>query len=216
MNFSVSTEYNFITIRLIPYFWCTHVNTSSLTFLFSSIQSTIYGNSKVREVVSFTEYKFCTIWHIPYFWCTHIHTSSLTFIVLPFYCTIIGDNKARTIVCLNWMKFFYDLTHYIFFMRSHSYFTTHIHCLFNSTDNLQEQRGKISCLFQLNTMFLRLDSLHIFDALAFILHHSLKLFHNYYFPNFSSQFWIHKDILKQGLETEKKSVLVSVIFYAVN
>ena len=59
--------------------------------------------------------------------------------------------------------------------------------------------------FSLNTISVRFDPLHIFDAITFILHHSLKLFLNIFFLIFYSQFGIHKSILKQRLEKGKKT-----------
>ena len=40
-------------IRLIKYFWCTHLHTLSLSFIVSFIQSNIVSNSKVRADVCF-------------------------------------------------------------------------------------------------------------------------------------------------------------------
>ena len=55
-----------------------------------------------------------------------------------------------------------------------------IHCFAESVDHIQKQRGAIILLFWLNTIFVWVDSFHIFDALKFILHHS-HIFFNFRF-----------------------------------
>ena len=41
-------ECNFSMIRLIKYFWCTHLHTVSLSLIVSSVQSNIVNNRKAR------------------------------------------------------------------------------------------------------------------------------------------------------------------------
>ena len=67
-------------IQLISYFWCTNLHTSSLSFITSSIQSNISGNSKLIAVF-FYWMKFVYDSTHSYFRCNHIHTSSLTSII---------------------------------------------------------------------------------------------------------------------------------------
>ena len=40
-------------IQLIPYFWCTHLHNSSISFIVLSIQSNIVGDNKIIPIVFF-------------------------------------------------------------------------------------------------------------------------------------------------------------------
>ena len=67
-------------IQLVPYFLCTHLHTSSLSFIVSSIQSNVVGEIKVSAVFCFdliqcfydsTHYIF--LMHPYSYFITHIH-----------------------------------------------------------------------------------------------------------------------------------------------
>ena len=79
MHLFVTSQYNFHTIQLVPYFWCTHIHTSSLNF-FLLIQSTIIRNSEVRVVVCFDRIKqlydhshFILLVHSHSYYINYIH-----------------------------------------------------------------------------------------------------------------------------------------------
>ena len=46
-----TNEYSVCMIRIVTYLWCTHLWTSSLSFIVTLLQSNILSNSKVRAVV---------------------------------------------------------------------------------------------------------------------------------------------------------------------
>ena len=100
---------------------------------------------------------------------------ALTFIVSSIQFTIIGKRKVRA-VSLFWLnKCLYGSTHFIFLKHLHSYFINNIYCFVGAIESFREQRGKRIFLFLLNTMLVWFNTIHIFDALTSVLHHSHSL-----------------------------------------
>ena len=120
-------KFNVRTIRLSKYFWCTHLHTSSLSFIDLLIQSNIVSNSKVISVVVFSLNAIFVRFNSLYIF------ESLTFILhhslssfFQFNEKTISNSKVRWFFLS--IKFSYDLTHYIFLIRWPSYFITLIRC----------------------------------------------------------------------------------------
>ena len=91
-----------------------------------------------------------------------------------------------------------------------------IYCFVDSIDHNREQRGKSSRLFWMNTIFLRFNSFHIFDALIFILQETPTLFSYYFTPDFSIQFGNHKIYIETKVrDRQQKTVLEFVLFWVV-
>ena len=71
-------------IRLIPYFWCTHLHTSSFLFVVSFIQLNVVGNSEVISVVCFDLIQF-----------TQYFTHSIVLMHSPSQCNLVQSSIAR-------------------------------------------------------------------------------------------------------------------------
>ena len=94
-------------IRIIPYLWCTHPHTSSLSFIVLLIKLDIIGNIKVREAVLFIECNFST----------QLHTTSLTYIIFVYnFITILlqllpwsHTRRCWNNRCHNWGTFSFSI-----------------------------------------------------------------------------------------------------------